>query len=52
MPSGAWYKPDGMEMGLSICHSIIEAYGGQLAATGNIPHGAVFQFTLPVRGRA
>ena len=34
-------------MGLSICQSIIEAPGGSLRATGNVPHGASFQFTVP-----
>ena len=34
--------------GLSICRSIIDAHGGQLWASPNLPnHGAVFQFTLP-----
>jgi PAS domain S-box-containing protein len=40
-------KPGGLGMGLSICHSIIEANGGRLWATANLPQGAVFQFTLP-----
>ena len=42
-------KADGMGMGLSICHSIIEAHGGQLWASANIPRGAILQFTVPAR---
>jgi PAS domain S-box-containing protein len=41
-------KSEGMGMGLSICRSIIEAHGGRLIATTNVPKGALFQFTIPV----
>lgn len=41
-------KPDGIGMGLAISRSIVEAHGGRLWATPNVPNGAVFQFTLPL----
>jgi PAS domain S-box-containing protein len=41
-------KPSGLGMGLAISRSIIEAHGGRLWATENVPHGAVFQFTVPI----
>jgi PAS domain S-box-containing protein len=44
-------KAQGIGMGLSISRSIIEAHGGQLWTTANQPHGAVFQFSLPVGQR-
>jgi len=41
-------KTDGLGIGLSICRTIVEAHGGKLWATAAVPHGAIFQFTLPV----
>jgi PAS domain S-box-containing protein len=41
-------KASGLGMGLSICKSIVEAHGGRISARPNSPHGAVFQFWLPL----
>ena len=40
-------KPSGLGLGLSICRSIIEAHGGRLWASANMPRGAIFHFTVP-----
>jgi C4-dicarboxylate-specific signal transduction histidine kinase len=41
-------KPHGLGLGLAISRSIVAAHGGRLWATANTPHGAVFQFTVPM----
>jgi PAS domain S-box-containing protein len=43
-------KPNGLGMGLAICRSIVESYGGSIWVTPNEPRGAVFQFALPQSG--
>jgi C4-dicarboxylate-specific signal transduction histidine kinase len=45
-------KLDGLGMGLSICRSIIEAHGGRLWVTPNLPRGAIFHFTVPAHRAA
>jgi signal transduction histidine kinase len=41
-------KPQGIGMGLSISRSIVQSHGGQLWASRRTPHGAKFEFTLPL----
>jgi C4-dicarboxylate-specific signal transduction histidine kinase len=43
-------KPNGLGMGLAICRTIVESYGGSIWVTPNEPRGAVFQFALPGSG--
>jgi two-component system sensor histidine kinase DctS len=40
-------KPEGMGLGLSLCRTVVEQHGGQLAFTPHPPKGTVFHFTLP-----
>lgn len=35
-------------LGLSLCKSIVEAHGGTIVLSDNVPNGAVFTFTLPI----
>lgn len=42
-------KEEGIGMGLSISRAIIESHGGRLAVSPNLPRGAAFRFSLPVR---
>ena len=40
-------KPQGLGVGLSICHTIIESHGGRLSVETRVGDGAQFRFTLP-----
>lgn len=42
-------KADGMGIGLSICHSIIEAHGGRIWTEPNPGGGTIFRFVVPAR---
>jgi K+-sensing histidine kinase KdpD len=41
-------KPTGMGMGLSICRTIIETYGGDLRLARTSHRGSSFEITLPI----
>jgi len=41
-------KADGMGLGLTICQSIAEAYGGAVVENPSVPSGAEFQLILPI----
>jgi two-component system sensor histidine kinase DctS len=40
-------KIEGMGLGLSLCRTVVEQHGGQLAFEAHAPKGTVFRFTLP-----
>lgn len=40
-------RKEGLGLGLSLSHSIIQAHGGRLWTDANHPQGSIFRFTLP-----
>ena len=40
-------KPQGMGVGLSVCRTIIETYGGRISAHNGPSGGAIVKFTIP-----
>jgi two-component system sensor histidine kinase TtrS len=45
-------KTNGLGMGLSLCHRIIQAHGGELSAQANDDRGMTFSLVLPVSDAA
>ena len=41
-------KKDGMGIGLTVCHSIIQSHGGRLSFQRHPEGGTIFEFTMPV----
>ena len=49
--TGVKRSPDsrrGIGLGLALCRSIVQAHGGEISVENLQPHGARFQFTLPI----
>ena len=40
-------KPQGLGMGLAICRSIVERYGGRIRVSNHANGGALFEISLP-----
>ena len=36
-----------MGLGLALCKSIINAHGGEITITDQLPHGSIFTFSVP-----
>jgi len=45
-------RTDGLGLGLSICRSIVESYGGQIGVSSLLNSGSIFNFTLPPENHA
>ncbi|MEN6585666.1 MAG: ATP-binding protein [Sulfuricella sp.] len=43
---------DGLGLGLTICRSIVESYGGQIRVSSSLDSGSIFTFTLPLEDHA
>jgi two-component system sensor histidine kinase KdpD len=49
--TGVKRSPDsrrGIGLGLALCRSIVQAHGGEIKVSNIQPHGARFEFTLPI----
>jgi signal transduction histidine kinase len=45
-------KPQGLGVGLEVCHSIMQSHQGAIWAEANTDRGATFHFTLPLAENA
>ena len=41
-------KKEGMGIGLTVCHSIIQSHGGKMGFQRNPEGGTIFEFTMPI----
>lgn len=41
-------KSDGMGIGLTVCHSIIQSHGGRMSFQRHPEGGTIFEFTMPI----
>jgi C4-dicarboxylate-specific signal transduction histidine kinase len=41
-------KSDGMGIGLTVCHSIIQSHGGRMGFQRHEGGGTIFEFTMPI----
>jgi signal transduction histidine kinase len=49
--SGSTREYEGTGLGLSIVKRLVDAHGGKVHVTGNVPRGSIFSVLLPIEAR-